>query len=61
MTQRIYKNAIEREIEKLNERIDSKIISGIGYSDDARRHRMLRRLMTSSRKRSLFGRIFNFV
>ncbi len=61
MTQRRYKNSIERELQKLNDRIDSKIISGINYSDDARRHRMLRGLMKTTRKRSFFGRIFSLV
>ena len=62
MTQRRYRNIIEREIQRLNDKIDSKIVSGIGYSDDARRHKMLRRLAASNgRKRSFWGRAMQFV
>jgi hypothetical protein len=47
-----YRQAIERELSKLNKEIDVKIITGLDYHDDARRHRQLltqmRRMSTKS-------------
>jgi hypothetical protein len=52
-----YEKAAEVEIERLNKRIDYKILHGISYSDEARRHKMLRAQIQKARQRrpSLFG------
>lgn len=36
-----YKNSIEREIARINDRIDIKIVKGLSYAKEARRHRKL--------------------
>ncbi len=44
-----YVHILRQEIERLNAEIDAKIICGVGYSDEARRHRMLRDVVTKVR------------
>lgn len=57
-----YKFAIEKEIKKLNQTIDSKILSGMRYRDDARRHKdLLRQIRKIDQKRSFFPRAFQFL
>lgn len=51
MTTRTYKKIIEQELERVNVDIDLKILCGLGYSDDARRHRMLVQAKRSMERR----------
>lgn len=41
MNTKTYKKVIEQELQRINLDIDLKILCGLGYSDEARRHRML--------------------
>lgn len=60
-----YQKAIESELTTLNQTIDRKIIYGLNYSDEARRHKMLRSQIRKARARrsrmfSQFGGIARF-
>lgn len=52
MTRNQYKNFIEKELHALNQKIDLKILQGMDYNDDARRHRMLREQARTLRRRA---------
>lgn len=41
MTQTQYKKMIQRELSKLNQRIDMKILQGQSYREEMRRHKVL--------------------
>ncbi len=41
MSKSMYKKTIEHEIEKLNQKIDLKIIKGLSYRTEAKRHKFL--------------------
>jgi hypothetical protein len=41
MTQTQYAHALNQELQKLNEKIDLKIVYGESYASEARRHKML--------------------
>ncbi len=57
-----YKFAIEKEIKKLNRTIDSKIVSGMRYRDDARRHKeLLQQVRKMNQKKSIWPRAFQFL
>ena len=57
-----YKYAIEKEIAKLNRNIDSKIVSGLRYAEDARRHKiLLQQMRRLGAKKSIFPRAFQFL
>lgn len=43
MSNHTFKKAIEREISKLNNEIDLKIIKGLPYNKEALRHKFLKR------------------
>lgn len=58
MSQEQYKKAIEKEIRKLNERIDFKILRGERYSSESRQHKALLQKIKGYQKKSLFGRLF---
>jgi hypothetical protein len=58
MTKRQYLNIVERELAYLNERIDRKIICGLGYGSEACRHKRLVGLTKELRKKSFFTRVF---
>lgn len=57
MTRHQYSKSIQQELRALNERIDYKILRGIQYADDARRHRMLRRSITRQHKGGFLTRL----
>lgn len=44
-----YVHILKQEIERLNAEIDAKIMCGVAYSDEARRHRMLREVISKVR------------
>ncbi len=57
-----YRHVIETELQKLNDKIDLKIVFGQNYSDDARRHKMLKEQAKKLRKKrygSLFPKILS--
>lgn len=58
-----YVHILRKEIERLNAEIDAKILCGIGYSDEARRHRMLQEVIKKVRgeRVSIWNRAARFV
>lgn len=58
MTQRQYIQIVENEIAALNERIDRKILSGLGYDSEARRHKRLLGLTRQMKRKGFMERIF---
>lgn len=58
MTPQQYKKVLSIELQKINQRIDMKILRGERYSDDSRRHReLLKKLQRQNKKTGLFGRL----
>lgn len=57
MTRHQYTKSIQQELRALNERIDYKILRGIQYADDARRHRLLCRSMARQNKGGFLTRL----
>jgi hypothetical protein len=41
MSSNTFKKAIERELQKLNEEIDNRIVKGLSYIKESRRHKLL--------------------
>jgi len=63
MTSLQFEREIESQLGVLNQAIDRKIMRGLDYSDEARRHKMLRAQMRKARSRkpsmfSQFGQAF---
>ena len=58
MTQRQYVDALEQEITRINQRIDQRILSGLGYDSEARRHKRLLGLTREMKRKTFFGKIF---
>ena len=56
MTQQQYKKMVERELRKINERIDFKILRGERYGAESRRHRQLLSEIKRIGRGSIFGR-----
>jgi hypothetical protein len=54
MSQKQYLKMLEREIQKINQTIDLKIIRGENYSKEARDHRLLIRKVRYNARRSFF-------
>ena len=62
MSSHTFKKAIERELQKLNEEIDNKIVKGLSYVRESRRHKaLLRQLNSFQRHSSLFQKSFNLI
>ena len=62
MSSNTFKKAIERELQKLNEEIDNKIVKGISYVKESRRHKtLLNQLNSFNRRCGLFQRSFNLI
>jgi hypothetical protein len=61
MTQRQYIQIVENEIAALNARIDQKILSGLGYDSEARRHKRLVGLTRQMKRKGIMERIFGGV
>lgn len=59
MSKSQYLKNVEREIMRLNRMIDRKILSGLGYGDEARRHKRLLGLTRELRRRPLIDRLGN--
>lgn len=63
MSREQYLKILEKEIQKLNKRIDIKIIQGEEYSREARDHKLLLRKIRQHRQHkggNLFSRVFPF-
>lgn len=63
MTKRQYLHIVEQELERLNESIDRKILSGLGYGSEAQRHKRLLGLTRELRHKpkSFLGRMVGLV
>lgn len=62
MSSNTFKKAIERELQKLNEDIDNKIVKGLSYIKESKRHKALLRQLNSFKQRSgLFQRSYNLI
>jgi hypothetical protein len=59
MSQSQYLKMLEREINKINKKIDLKILQGQEYKREARDHKLLLRKVRYHTKRSLINRLFN--
>jgi hypothetical protein len=61
MTHQQYQQYIEREISSLNMLIDEKILHGLSYRSEARRHRELIRQARKMRRQPLMLRMLSFI
>lgn len=52
-----YQNRVERELEQLNLAIDEKILQGLSYRAEAKRHKALMRWAHRRRQPSFFTRL----
>jgi len=59
MSQTQYLKMLEREIQKINKRIDEKILQGESYVKEARDHKLLLRKVRYHSRRSFFQRVFS--
>ena len=58
MSQKQYLKAIEKEIQKINKRIDLKILRGEEYKREARDHRLLLKKVRYHNRKNFFDRFF---
>jgi hypothetical protein len=58
MSQSQYLKMLEREIQKINKKIDIKILEGEKYAKEAREHKLLLKKVHYHTKRSFFSRLF---
>ncbi len=58
MSQKQYLKLLEREIQKINKKIDLKIMQGETYLQEQRDHKLLLKKVRYNSKRSLFSRLF---
>lgn len=61
MTQHQYQHRLESELDSLNSLIDEKIIRGLSYRSEAKRHKMLIKQARQMRRRPLFSRVLSYV
>jgi len=65
MSNNTFKKAIEQELKKLNEEIDKKIVKGISYMKESKRHKALLRQLDrlTNRKNAFhfFQQSYNFI
>ena len=59
MSQSQYLKMLEREIQRINKKIDLKILQGQGYYKEARDHKLLLRKVRYHTKRSFAQRMVN--
>jgi hypothetical protein len=60
MSKQQYLRNVENELAILNQTIDRKILAGLGYDNEARRHKRLVGLTRELRKRSVLGQLLAF-
>ena len=58
MSQKQYLKIIEREIQKINKRIDLKILRGEDYKREARDHKLLLKKVRYHNRQNFFKRLF---
>lgn len=58
MSQSQYLKMLEKEIQKINQRIDLKILQGETYTKEARDHKLLLKKVRYHTRRSFWSRIF---
>jgi len=58
MTKSQYLKMLEREIQKLNKKIDLKILQGEKYVKEAREHKLLLKKVNYHTRRNFFSRLF---
>lgn len=61
MSKKEYKIVLKKEIEKINHKIDQKIVWGLNYKQEARRHKELILKMKSLGKQSVWNRALSFM
>lgn len=62
MSSNTFKKAIERELQRLNEEIDKKIVKGLSYMNESKRHKaLLRQLDSFKNHNNLFQKSFNLI
>lgn len=58
MTRSQYVSRLEKQLKQLNEVIDFKIMHGMRYSIESRKHRMILQKIREQRRSQIFGRLF---
>ena len=58
MSQKQYLKSIEKEIQKINKKIDLKILNGERYLKEARDHRLLLKKVRYHKRKSFFDKFF---
>ena len=58
MSQQQYLKMLEREIEKINKRIDLKILQGQSYLKESRDHRLILKKIRFMERQNFFKRLF---
>ncbi|MFA5791988.1 MAG: hypothetical protein WC884_03035 [Candidatus Paceibacterota bacterium] len=58
MSQTQYLKMLEKEIQKINKKIDFKILQGEAYFKEARDHKLLLQKVRYHTRRSFFSRLF---
>ena len=58
MSQSQYLKMLEKEIQKINKKIDLKIVAGEKYAKEAREHKLLLKKVRYHTKGSFFSRLF---
>jgi hypothetical protein len=61
MSQTQYLKMLEREIQKINKKIDLKILQGEAYFKEARDHKLLLQKVRYHTRRGFFSRLFGSV
>ncbi len=61
MSQGEHTIAISYEIERLNQIIDKKIIKGVNYCAEAKKHRELLRLLKRDKSQFSLSKVFSFI
>ena len=58
MSQKQYLKSIEKEIQRINKKIDLKILNGEKYSKEARDHRLLLKKIRYHKRKNFFDKLF---
>ena len=61
MSQSQYLKMLEKEIQKINKKIDLKILQGEKYFKEARDHKLLLRKVRYHSRKSFFSKLFSFL
>lgn len=60
MSEQQYYVKLKKELQKINEAIDAKIVQGKSYSFEARKHMMLREMVKRNRERNKKQKSYGF-